>query len=158
MKRVCTGCGVEKPEEAFRLRKSTSTGRHYRGKKCRACHQARSTKWRKENPSLVRKYNEAQRVKPGAREKNNKRAIESHFRRKFNLTIAERDAMLAAQGGRCMVCGTDKPRGKGWCVDHNHKTNEVRAILCSSCNIVIGHAQENADILRAAADYIEVHS
>jgi hypothetical protein len=42
-------------------------------------------------------------------------------------------------------------------VDHDHITGRVRALLCSGCNTGIGHLQDDPDVLRRAADYIEQH-
>jgi hypothetical protein len=91
---------------------------------------------------------------PEARYRNN---LSAHLRRKYGLTIAERDAMIAAQDGRCLCCKTkfgllraDRP-----CVDHCHTTGRVRGILCNTCNTLIGHAADNPTILRACARHLE---
>lgn len=151
--RACVTCGVTKPLTDFRLRKSHSTGEHYRGKVCRACHQAKSSVWRKSNPDKVRQYNANTRAKNPEYDK--KRAIEYHFRRKFGITVAERDEMLARQSGKCLICETTKPNGKGWCVDHDHTTLRIRGILCAPCNAFIGLAKERIDVLERAINYIE---
>lgn len=39
--------------------------------------------------------------------------------------------------------------------DHNHITGQQRGLLCSRCNFVLGKVQENPEILRAAARYLE---
>lgn len=80
--------------------------------------------------------------------------------RKYGLTPEGFDALLAAQGGRCAICRTDKPSGnrvRTWCVDHDHETGHVRGLLCAHCNRGIGLLQDDPEVLRAAARYIEVH-
>jgi hypothetical protein len=75
----------------------------------------------------------------------------------YGITIAERDAMLAAQEG-CAVCGVDKPGSKkGWHIDHCHDTKKVRGILCHHCNVAAGSAKDDPVRLRAIADYLERH-
>lgn len=150
----CIRCGEEKPEEAFRPRISAA-GQRYYAPTCRACHQAVSTEWRRRNPDKVRKYNAT--VKARNPDYHREKAIENHFVRKFGITIKQRDALLTAQGEVCAICGTDTPKGKGWCVDHNHKTGRVRAILCSPCNVGIGHFSESAERMRRAAIYLEAN-
>ena len=83
---------------------------------------------------------------------------EGMLQRNYGLGVDEFDAMLAAQGGRCAICRTDEPGGKGWHVDHNHKTGAVRGILCSGCNTGIGLLRDDPALLRDAAAYIESHA
>lgn len=65
------------------------------------------------------------------------------------------DSLLAQQGGACAICGTH-PRQKRLAVDHNHKTGEVRGLLCGACNHgVLGKSRESTRILQAAIDYLE---
>lgn len=41
------------------------------------------------------------------------------------------------------------------CIDHNHVTGEIRALLCNLCNVSIGAMRESPKIARAAAEYLE---
>lgn len=151
--RACARCGEAKPEEYFRLRKSVSTGLHYRGKICRACHQAKSLEWRKANPELICQYMKRSRAKDPAG--NSRRALENHYKRKFGITIEQRDQMVADQGGMCAICERTKPTRRGWCVDHSHRTGRIRAILCAPCNSLIGLARESTEVLASAIAYLE---
>ena len=75
--------------------------------------------------------------------------------------MAEYVGILSAQGGKCAVCGkepllrTDK--SWGLCVDHDHTTGKVRGLLCSSCNVILGHVHDNPDILMKLVDYLRCH-
>lgn len=40
-------------------------------------------------------------------------------------------------------------------IDHDHNTGAIRGILCSGCNVSLGHAKENPETLRKLALYIE---
>lgn len=71
--------------------------------------------------------------------------------RKYGITLQDVETMLAQQGGGCAICGGADGR---WCVDHCHKTNRVRGVLCHHCNIVLGMAQDNPRILMEAASYL----
>lgn len=87
------------------------------------------------------------------------------LRKEFGLTLAQFDAMLAAQDGRCAICGTTETRAnwrstkpEALAVDHDHATNAVRGLLCNSCNRGLGLFADSADRLHAAAAYLEHHA
>lgn len=78
---------------------------------------------------------------------------------KYGLTVAEWEAMLEAQGGVCAICGepeTAKNRTV-LAVDHDHATGRARGLLCHRCNRLLGHAGDDPEILRRAADYLTAH-
>lgn len=86
-----------------------------------------------------------------------------NLKRYYGLTGEEYGAMVAAQGGLCMVCKKPETamfngRPKAMHVDHCHETGVIRAILCGSCNQMLGNAKDDPSILRAAADYIEEYA
>jgi len=95
--------------------------------------ESRAT-WRKRNPERLRAYDLA----------------------KYDLTPADYDAMLAAQGGACACCGaTANANGKRLFVDHDHSTGAVRGILCHHCNSGIGHFKDSPALLRGAIAYLK---
>ena len=58
-------------------------------------------------------------------------------RRAADLGIddAEYARLLERQGGGCAICGNPpKEGGRRLHVDHNHRTNRVRGLLCFRCN------------------------
>jgi len=60
---------------------------------------------------------------------------------------AERTKLSVAQHDRCGVCGRHETEFKSkLAVDHNHKTGQVRGLLCYRCNkfIVGRHTLESA--------------
>jgi hypothetical protein len=62
----------------------------------------------------------------------------------YKLTIAQYDAILAHQGGVCYGCHQAEPvKGRRLSVDHDHETGQIRGLLCSRCNPIIGKL-ENA--------------
>ena len=85
--------------------------------------------------------------------------------RYYGLTMEAYNLMLAAQGGVCAICKgneTYKPKSytgvKALSVDHDHVTGEIRGLVCSCCNYVVGHCREDRNILLAAIAYLDKHS
>ena len=75
--------------------------------------------------------------------------------RKYGLTLEEYCQMLEDQEGSCAICGRSFTKEFYPNVDHNHTTSKVRGLLCTPCNRGLGLFQDNPDILRAAATYLE---
>ncbi|MGC9537968.1 endonuclease VII domain-containing protein [Streptomyces sp. UG1] len=75
----------------------------------------------------------------------------SHFKRKFGLTEAERDELIASQMGLCAIC----LKAPAVHVDHCHKTGRVRGVLCFNCNSGLGLLRDDPDVINRAADYLE---
>lgn len=62
-----------------------------------------------------------------------------HMLKGYKMSVEEYDTMLAAQGGHCLFCtATVGAKGRRLHVDHDHKTNRVRGLLCGKCNTSIG--------------------
>ena len=63
--------------------------------------------------------------------------------------------MLAAQDGKCAICGTTSTGNrKAFHVDHDHKTGKVRGLLCSNCNTGIGNLRDDIGLLNRAIEYL----
>jgi hypothetical protein len=76
----------------------------------------------------------------------------------YNITIQKYNEMLLNQNGKCGICQRDYKtligRKKFLCVDHNHKTNQVRGLLCDKCNRGIGMFNDCKDLLIVASEYL----
>jgi hypothetical protein len=56
---------------------------------------------------------------------------------KYGLTVGEWMVLIADQSSRCAICGrTCEPLML--CIDHDHHSNRVRGLLCTSCNTGLG--------------------
>lgn len=84
---------------------------------------------------------------------------------RWNLTEQDLQAMLVNQGGRCAICPAREPGGRGtWHVDHDHTCCSkgrscgacIRGLLCSNCNVLLGHAKDDTAILQAAITYLRL--
>jgi len=53
--------------------------------------------------------------------------------------------LIQAQNGNCALCLTDLGQSKFVDADHNHKTGELRGLLCHRCNSRLSTLHEDAD-------------
>jgi len=80
---------------------------------------------------------------------------------KYGIDLKHYEKLFEQQNGQCKICGTKKPGRKGvkrFSVDHCHKTNKIRGLLCMSCNTAIGLLNENPVLFDAAKQYLEEYS
>jgi hypothetical protein len=80
---------------------------------------------------------------------------DAHLRYTYDISEARYDQMFEACGGVCEICGKEDAR---LVVDHCHSTSAIRGLLCSSCNLGLGQFADNPQVLRWAADYLEIHN
>ncbi len=116
----------------------TSTGRTKYFSYCRKCSTVRSQRYRKRNPEWY------------IMEKKKKRCT------KRGITVTELDILYMRQGFRCAICGVPESElQKVMAIDHDHETGKARGLLCEPCNIMLGSAKDNPDVLKAGISYLE---
>lgn len=60
---------------------------------------------------------------------------------------------IAKHNGHCDICG--EPPEDVLHIDHCHKTNVIRGLLCRNCNLMLGFARDSIDNLIMAAVYLK---
>ena len=87
------------------------------------------------------------------------------LKRYYGLSLETYNVMLASQDGVCAICRgleTYIPNGHGapkpLSVDHNHETGQIRGLLCSNCNYLVGHCKEDRNVLIEAIKYLDKHN
>jgi hypothetical protein len=80
-----------------------------------------------------------------------------HLQRNYNITIADELRLRNEQLNVCAICECDFGDVAPY-VDHDHRTLQVRGLLCKKCNYALGQFRDDARLLRRAADYLERHS
>ena len=129
----------------------------------------RNRAWVRANPERVKAA--GKKWRDANKEHNRKRkavwcAANKHRRRgyvlrgTYRLSVAEYDALLAAQNGGCAICGEAETgaRSSKLHIDHDHATGKVRALLCNHCNRGLGGFRDDPDRLRRAILYLVKHS
>lgn len=140
--KVCTKCGQEKPLDEFWPDRSK---KHGRMAQCKDCKRQAMREYRAKNPDMNKKRYWANRDKERER----------HLVKKYGVTFEDYAAMLESQGGVCAICGKPEPENKTLDVDHDHETGEVRGLLCTSCNRMLGHSGDRPEVLEAGAKYLQ---
>lgn len=164
--RTCYVCKQEKPLEDFG-KKARANNPEARAYVCKTCNYTQVTAWRKKNPEkhlaqVMRhreKYPDQQRAR--GRKWNHLHPEYVHangLKQRYNLPLGEYQKILDAQNGTCAICKAPTPghpRQTNFSVDHNHTTNQIRGLLCHSCNTGIGAFKDSIEILRAAIAYLQ---
>jgi hypothetical protein len=87
------------------------------------------------------------------------RSCRSKHRRLILISNAEYKKILESQNNQCAICGTDASEFKSSLnVDHDYKTQKIRGLLCTNCNMGLGHFKDSLSNLHRALMYIGRHS
>ena len=156
--RICKTCKHELSEEKFGLsKKKDKIGviREYRDSTCMVCrrntylakegkreiHRKGSKTWYDRNPEKAK----SQRLK------------------KYGIDLEGYNKLREKQKYCCVICkknetevqqGRAKTPATALHVDHSHETGEVRGLLCTNCNVILGKCYDDVSILKRAIDYL----
>ena len=96
-----------------------------------------------------------------------KRERAAYVRRRYGLSIDGLERLLERQQGACGICRRPWlacPPAKRTkfeqhflqhlCIDHDHKTGQIRGLLCNACNTAIGLFEEDIFRLTGAIAYV----
>lgn len=143
--KICPKCKTDKPITEYWQRK-TRQGRQP-ASRCKPCSTQANRDWRKKKPDYEKRRYQASKLE----------TRERHLVRKYGVDLAAYDQMLTKQNGKCAIC-SKLARQENYGVlhvDHCHKTGAVRGLLCRNCNHVLGLMNDNPDLVRAAANYLD---
>jgi hypothetical protein len=148
MTKICRRCENEKKIKLFSKYSNSKDGYDYYCKACRRfLHKVHTTS------DLGKEKRRAQARNWRA---NNKSRIRNYaLKRIYKISIDEYNQILLEQDNRCKICKADTPGfNRSFAVDHCHKTDKVRGLLCQNCNILLGKAKDSIDILNSAIQYL----
>lgn len=80
---------------------------------------------------------------------------ESWLKHKYNLSFDNYEMLIKSQNNMCLICKDIFNSSIKPCVDHCHKTDKIRGILCSKCNAGIGLLNEDIMLMRNAIKYLK---
>lgn len=137
----CTVCKETKELDQFYNVKSTKDGKGYR---CKECDNKARQKWSANNP---------ERSHLSQRQRN--------LKHRFGVDLEWYEKQFKKQNYSCAICQTKTNKTVGdrqfwnFSVDHCHDSGKIRGILCNNCNRALGLFQDNPELLKKAASYVE---
>lgn len=87
---------------------------------------------------------------------NPDKVANKRYKARYGITLIQYQSKLTEQNNKCLICNIDEKetKHKKLVVDHNHKTGEVRGLLCHNCNCALGHFKDSIQILKNALNYL----
>lgn len=83
------------------------------------------------------------------------RAHGSMVEKTYGITADEYRRLHGSQGGLCAICRRATGATRRLAVDHDHRTGEVRGLLCKSCNrYILGYARDEVAFFVRAIEYL----
>lgn len=132
---VCSTCKQEKAATEFHLNRCRKTGRTHQCKQCVLVAAARH------------------RRKAGDTAYNRLNTRERRLKQLYGLSLAAYDAWRLQQGNCCALCSKPFEDDKIH-VDHDHKTGQLRGLLCPKCNVGLGLFNDDPALLTTALEYL----
>jgi len=138
----CSKCGVEKPHSEFYRTRAKHVRNDGWQSRCKTCSHLSTRDYRRKNVLRIQRY-----------------MYDRRLMKTFGITRTTYDSMLASQQGACAICKTAASAHvksgrviKMMPVDHDHRTGQIRGILCDHCNRGLGLLGE--ENLEAALAYL----
>jgi DNA-binding transcriptional MerR regulator len=141
-------------------------GKLLTGIKRKYCSEKCGTKdWRLNHHRAYRLIEKRYRDKTGDRYykkyyQNNKHTIgQKRILKQYGITLEAYNKMLKDQNFCCAICKRHKSHFKrNLDIDHNHKNNQIRGLLCWSCNTMLGCANDSIDTIQSAIEYLKKYN
>jgi hypothetical protein len=136
---VCRDCGQTKPS-AFATHK-----RRGLQNQCKECRAAYNREHYQKNKERYKESARLRRLRVDVRD--------DKLKQMYGISGVDYEIMLKKQGGVCAICKRS-PNKKRLAVDHCHKTNMVRGLLCLICNVAVGLLKDDPALLESALEYL----
>lgn len=138
----CRDCG-----EVLEIHNIVANSLNGIANRCRTC-------W---NKYCLERYH-SRKSNPDYKAKRDQSLTNSHYKRKYGITLEQYEYQLNIQLGGCAVCKQACETGNRLAVDHNHSTGKIRGLLCKNCNIALGALKEDEDLIWNMLEYLKEHS
>jgi hypothetical protein len=145
--KTCKKCGNTKNASEFSNSKNIFVW-------CKKCCAESAAKWRAGNPEKAKQNDSSPKKKK--RQKEYGRVY--RLFRKYGVTMEDYSALFEKQGGACAICRNPPTALNSVSgvlnVDHDHRTGQVRGLLCRNCNTALEGFKDEVKLIDAARDYL----
>lgn len=117
----------------------------------------RNRGWRERNKEKLAAKSKEKRATESLDPDNQK---DRRLRYRYGLSLDDFNKRKEDQEGCCAICGeppTPTDSHPDLVVDHCHNTNQVRSLLCNSCNVGLGKFRDNPFLMLDASAYLFAH-
>lgn len=129
--KICTKCGISKPQSEFFKDKQKKSGYRPDCKKC--------------NSKVASTYSKLNREAANFR----------NIKYKTGVTKEMYFSLLEEQNNQCAICKCSiHEYNKSFSIDHCHSSNIIRGLLCNNCNLGLGYFKDNIEIIERAISYL----
>jgi hypothetical protein len=135
---------------------------------CKSCTSKKAKEYYDNNPDKIKELSRKSYLRDkdiiSARSKENWKNNESRRKKNrlkpYNITQEELDLLLLNSDYKCNLCGVSREDHyelykKDLHIDHCHTTQQVRGILCHSCNLGLGYFKDDKNLLSKAITYLK---
>lgn len=156
MFKTCYKCKLDKRQAFFHKDKTKQFGFSDLCKDCTKIRDKKRKPYFDSRKNLKRKYDK------NYKQENKEQIKAKSLKYVYGFSIEEYKHLVKTQKNKCAICKkyetlvdyrTNKIRDLS--VDHCHKTNGIRGLLCSKCNMAIGLLEDNIKLLENAIKYLK---
>lgn len=106
--------------------------------------------------AIGKRFRENNKEKLAAKNRDWKKGNAAWYERqrakKYGMTVDELNRLIEFHDAKCSICESTERL----VVDHDHKTKEVRGILCNACNLGLAHFRDRPELLKSAITYLNL--
>ena len=144
--RTCSICKIKKNSADFSLKNNGCLSSF-----CKSCSREYQKNYREKNKDILKE------------KKKNYHSQTKDYRRwytlkvRYGITKDDYNKILHSQNGKCAICENTKSGHRNtdeMVVDHCHKTNKVRGLLCNRCNTLLGLIEDNPNFINNVSNYL----
>jgi len=166
-KKRCSRCKLIKSLRDFAKNKSNKDGLSCY---CKSCRNSYARNYRKGSIEAIKEIEWKYKNKPEAKAKRRKLQnkirqenpekyrLKSHSQnlKRIGSNLEYYNKLFQEQEGKCFLCNKHQTQfKKALGHDHNHKTGQLRKLLCDGCNLLVGLVENKKEIVIKIFDYLD---